>query len=350
MSARNARHPLETLPGVSEAVWATVTQLGRAHTPARLAIVAPHARAGTTTVAAALALALARHERLPVCLVETGVESSTLAGCFGLRTNGLSDVLDERVRLFDAVQTVPSCTDLSVLTGGTPRPAPPGELSSDRVREILDLLGTRCRYLVIDAPPILGQLESRPLIAYAHGSVLVLHAGVTTRADAQQAQRVLADTGSTLLGAVFHAREERRASTLIRNGLSFLARIRPREHAVQQPVAQQPVALNGLAALAPAPVVNAMSDAEREREDAAHRREVELLERRLKKLTDLLAQTEENLQHVLSSKVVDDGVASVYRNVQGLSSDDGAHSSKRALLQEIFLANQDLQKAIAQRA
>ncbi|MFN0241285.1 MAG: tyrosine-protein kinase family protein [Planctomycetota bacterium] len=334
MIASNGRHPLESLPGIGDAVWATVAQLGRAHTSACLAVAAPHARAGTTTVAAAIALALAQHERAPVCLLESSVEEPALARVFGLRTTGLSDVLDGRAHLGDALQVVAGCPALSVLGGGTPRAAVPGELADARMRAIVDDLTRRSRYLVLDAPPILGGLDARPIFAHAHGAVLVVRAGVTQRSDARRAQRVLAEAGVTLLGAVFH--EERRAS-----GTNALLRRRESRAAVVERVVAVPI--TGPAATEPA-----MSDEERAREEAAHRREVEMLERRLKKLTDLLAQTEDSLKRVLAAKAGDEGVASVYRSVQGLSEGEGA--SKSQLLQEIFLANQHLQRAIAQRA
>lgn len=346
MIASNARHPLESLPGVGEAVWATVTQLGRANTSVRLAVAAPHARAGTTTVAAAIALALARHERAPVCLIESSVEEPTLARVFGLRATGLSDVLDGRASLGDALQVVASCPELSVLGGGTPRAAAPGELADARMRAIVDDLARRSRYLVLDAPPILGRLEARPLLAHVHGAVLVLRAGVTQRAEAQRAQRVLADVGATLLGAVFHEERRARGTNMLRSGWSRLTEELAELHrrAPRISVVERIVEVPGAAPAMP----STMSDEERERDEAAHRREVDMLERRLKKLTDLLAQTEDNLKRVLAAKAGDDGVASIYRTVQGLSPDDGA--TKRELLQEIFLANQDLQKAIAQRA
>lgn len=347
MSASNGRHPLESLPGVGEAVWATVTQLGRTHTSACLAVAAPHARAGTTTVAAAIAFALAQHERAPVCLLESSVEEPALARAFGLRTTGLSDVLDGRAHLGDALQVVPSCPELSVLGGGTPRAAIPGELADARMRAIVDDLTRRSRYLVLDAPPILGRLDARPLFAHAHGAVLVVRAGVTQRSDAQRAQRVLADAGIPLLGAVFHAERRANGANALRNGWTRaaeeLALLRHREPQVA--VVERIVAVPISAPPATEPV---LSDEERAREEAAHRREVDMLERRLKKLTDLLAQTEDNLKRVLAAKSGDEGVASVYRSVQGLS--DGEGASKRELLQEIFLANQNLQRAIAQRA
>jgi hypothetical protein len=50
-------------------------------------------------------------------------------------------------------------------------------------------------------------------------------------------------------------------------------------------------------------------------------RQIELLERRIAKLTDLLGITEEELKRVAAMKGIDLGMASIYRTVQGLSLD-----------------------------
>lgn len=85
----------------------------------------------------------------------------------------------------------------------------------------------------------------------------------------------------------------------------------------------------------------AMADTQTEQ----HRR-IELLERRISKLTESLGVTEEELQRVLRAKGVDPGVASVYRSVQGLSSDAVQAELKRELMSKIFQANLDLRNQI----
>ena len=83
---------------------------------------------------------------------------------------------------------------------------------------------------------------------------------------------------------------------------------------------------------------------------AEHKRLVDQLERRIAKLTALLGVTEEQLQKVLSMKTIDEGVASIYRTVQGLSQDAAAAEQKRAMMSEIFRQNLSFQKREAQEA
>lgn len=79
-------------------------------------------------------------------------------------------------------------------------------------------------------------------------------------------------------------------------------------------------------------------------------REVDTLQRRIKKLNDNLALTEQRLQHVAALKSVDGGISSVYREVQGIAAGDGQVERKRELMGDIFRANLKLQKKDAKGA
>ena len=67
--------------------------------------------------------------------------------------------------------------------------------------------------------------------------------------------------------------------------------------------------------------------------------EIDLLERRVRKLTSQLDQSEAEIKRLASMKVVDDGIASVYRSVQGLSDDEDNAEQKKEMLAGIFTAN-----------
>lgn len=77
---------------------------------------------------------------------------------------------------------------------------------------------------------------------------------------------------------------------------------------------------------------------------AEHRREVTKFERRITKLTSSLELTEEELKKIAAAKGIDLGVASIYRNVQGLSGGDADYETKKELMSSIFAANMALQK------
>jgi diguanylate cyclase (GGDEF)-like protein len=68
-------------------------------------------------------------------------------------------------------------------------------------------------------------------------------------------------------------------------------------------------------------------------------RQIELLERRIAKLTDLLGITEEELKRVAAMKGIELGMASIYRTVQGLSLDANQYERKREMMRTIFETN-----------
>jgi diguanylate cyclase (GGDEF)-like protein len=73
---------------------------------------------------------------------------------------------------------------------------------------------------------------------------------------------------------------------------------------------------------------------------------IEILERRIAKLSESLGMTESELQKVLAQRSVDGGVASVYKNVQGLSASAAQAELKKTLMSKIFEANVELRRQI----
>ena len=73
-------------------------------------------------------------------------------------------------------------------------------------------------------------------------------------------------------------------------------------------------------------------------------RDLDVLQRRLVKLEQALAEARAALAHVGSLEHVDGGLASIYRAVQGLAAGDPRRAQKTAALECIFRANLALQK------
>ena len=71
---------------------------------------------------------------------------------------------------------------------------------------------------------------------------------------------------------------------------------------------------------------------------------VERLELRIRKLSRSLEVTEERLRKVCKMKDIDPGVASIYREVQGLSGEDQSYAVKEEMMKNIFEANMLIQK------
>ena len=87
---------------------------------------------------------------------------------------------------------------------------------------------------------------------------------------------------------------------------------------------------------------------ERKTADSARKalqdREVDILQRRIKKLSATLTATEQQLARASVEQNVETGISSIYREVQGLDVSDQHAGKKRELMADIFRANLAMQK------
>jgi hypothetical protein len=83
------------------------------------------------------------------------------------------------------------------------------------------------------------------------------------------------------------------------------------------------------------------SEEERLRAIAAREQQqrVELLERRLSRLSDVLRKTEEDLQEALAHANTEEGIASIFKSIQGIRATQKDFERKRAMLSDIFAKN-----------
>ena len=86
-----------------------------------------------------------------------------------------------------------------------------------------------------------------------------------------------------------------------------------------------------------------------ERARADHETRIDQLKRRINKLNAKLNETETLLSRVRAESTMDPGVASEFRDVQGISDQAVFKEEKKALLQEIFTLNKELKQMIKER-
>ncbi|MCP5023245.1 MAG: GGDEF domain-containing protein [bacterium] len=78
--------------------------------------------------------------------------------------------------------------------------------------------------------------------------------------------------------------------------------------------------------------------------EQGYQKEIDNLQRRIAKLTNSLGVTESEIARLRSVGDVEAGIASLYRDVQGLNSDDTRAELKQSLMSAIFEANLDLKR------
>ena len=160
--------------------------------------------AGTTTVAAHLALTMAEDGEKSVLLVDANLRAPAVHRIFGLDSgDGLSE-WDGTSPL--PVQKLVAPPNLHVLTAGTPTDNGLFALHISRLTEITRRVKAEFDFVIWDTPPVVRHPDA-PLLGPLVDGVLVVIESDRTPADALAvAREQLVSMGGRLLGAVMNRR------------------------------------------------------------------------------------------------------------------------------------------------
>ncbi|MDR7603840.1 MAG: polysaccharide biosynthesis tyrosine autokinase [Armatimonadota bacterium] len=168
-----------------------------------LLVTSPELGDGKSTVAANLALALARSGRR-VALVDADLRRPSLLEVLQPpQPFGLSDHLVGEVGLDDVVQPT-RYPNLLFVPAGRTAPNPAELLGSQRMRDFLERLRERVDVVVLDTPPVMAVTDAVILARDSDGVILVINPGTTHREAAVRARRQLEALGARVLGFVFN--------------------------------------------------------------------------------------------------------------------------------------------------
>jgi capsular exopolysaccharide synthesis family protein len=168
-------------------------------------VTSPSPGEGKTLVAANLAIALAQASDR-VVLVGGDLRRPRMEELLDVPlTPGLTAVLIGDVTLPQAIQTVASVPNLSVLPAGHPPPNPSELLSGERARRLIDVLGQTYDVVVIDCPPVLPVTDSLVLARMADTTLLVTSAGRTSKRSLGRAVELLRQVDAPLVGTVLNS-------------------------------------------------------------------------------------------------------------------------------------------------
>lgn len=165
-------------------------------------ITSPGAGEGKSVTAANLALTMAREYQRPTCLIDANFRSPMLQEMFGLPDGpGLVDVLAGRASL-DQALTLVEPAGITVLPAGKGVEHPAELLSTPLMRRTLDALRAQFDRIIIDTPAALPMVDLGLLEPLADRVVLVVRAGMTSKASIQDAMSSI--DSSRLLGVVLN--------------------------------------------------------------------------------------------------------------------------------------------------
>lgn len=166
-----------------------------------LMITSPRDAEGKSTFAAQLAISLAR-TGVKVLLVEADFHRPTQYETFGVkREPGLSDVLQQKVPLAEAIRET-EYPDLSILPAGSPIDARKPTLMPDRVQQLFAELRGMFQTIIVDAPPVLPVYDALVFGQHVDQTVLMVRCDHSRFHTIDQSRSRLESVGIQVAGLV----------------------------------------------------------------------------------------------------------------------------------------------------
>ncbi len=172
---------------------------------------------GKTTIAANLSVTLAQGGRNVIC-IDADLRKPKMHSVMQLpNRKGLTTLFMQPDIQLDGTVQKTDTNNLYVMTAGNLPPNPSELLASDRMDFILDTMIDHADVLLIDTPPIMAVTDAVVLSQRVDGVLLVVKAGATKTAAAQQTVNQLRRLNANILGVVLN-RVPTRGSHYYSNG------------------------------------------------------------------------------------------------------------------------------------
>ena len=157
---------------------------------------------GKTTTALNLAAALAE-AGFRVCLIEADLRRPTLAKSLGLVGDvGFTTVLIGQAPVEAVLQN--AGRNLAVMTSGPVPPNPSELLITDQASAIIQHVAEKVDYTIIDTAPLLPVADGAEIAARADATLVVHHAGKSTKDQAARSIEALEKVGVRPVGVILN--------------------------------------------------------------------------------------------------------------------------------------------------
>jgi len=167
-------------------------------------VTSPSPEDGKTSVVANLANVISQNNR-KVLVIEADLRKPRIHKIFQLSNRtGLTDYfLHSQDQLTGAIKKT-EMKGVFVVTSGSLPPNPSELLGSDRMMEVVKLLGTHFNTIILDTPPLLAVTDALVLAPRVDGVILVIDPKKTKRGGVQHAIEQLKHVNANLLGVVLN--------------------------------------------------------------------------------------------------------------------------------------------------
>ena len=191
---------LEPFRGVVDELWSTLVPSIEGNVR-RLMVSSSREGEGSTTVAAALAVGLAKYYQRQTLLVEANAATPGLASYLGLGDEpGVSEYIQGVVTLPDVCYST-RLEHLGVAPWGARNSS---GLSRSGLTRLFEDARDTCELMIVDAGPILDRPEGRLILPSVDATLLVSRARKSSQDDVAQASSILRNAPSEFLGSVLN--------------------------------------------------------------------------------------------------------------------------------------------------
>lgn len=158
---------------------------------------------GKSTVAANLAVVMSQAGRKTL-LIDCDLRKPNTHKLFNIsNSKGLSNYLAGGA-LMQEIINQETYKNLNIITAGIKPPNPAELLSSERMKQFIDIVKGRYDFVILDTPPVCLVTDAQILSQYSDCSVLVVSAGSTDRFIIARAKELLQRVNAKLLGVVLN--------------------------------------------------------------------------------------------------------------------------------------------------
>ncbi len=171
----------------------------------RILIAGANPACGKSTVAANLAVTLARRES-SVLLIDADLRRPTIHKFFNLENEpGLSSLIfKEGLNLNEVIRKSDEEKNLYILPSGPVPPYPAEMLSSKRMEVLNEEFARRFEYIIYDSPPVIAVTDAALISRLADGTLVVLDYGVVRKDEAQSALEQFYKVHANVIGLVIN--------------------------------------------------------------------------------------------------------------------------------------------------